>query len=51
MSPFSPSTYWRHHEVVIKDGKVYDAFTGHDGLSIAEYKNLWNHGDLINFGF
>jgi hypothetical protein len=42
---------WTHHEVVVKDGRVYDLTTGHKGLEIAEYKKLWEHADDINFGF
>lgn len=39
------------HEVVVKDGRVYDAFTGGKGASVAEYKGLWEFSDHINFGF
>jgi hypothetical protein len=42
---------WGHHEVVVRDGRVYDITTGHQGLSIAEYKKLWQYPDGINFGF
>jgi hypothetical protein len=42
---------WGYHEVVVKDGRVYDLTTGHQGLSIAEYKQLWRDADAINFGF
>jgi Pretoxin HINT domain len=42
---------WGHHEVVVKDGMVYDAFTGAKGTSIADYKALWEYPDDINFGF
>jgi hypothetical protein len=42
---------WAYHEVVVKEGRVYDAFTGHEGLPIAEYKALWEYGDAIKFGF
>jgi hypothetical protein len=42
---------WRFHEVVVKDGRVYDAFTGGQGLPISEYKALWEFPDHINFGF
>ncbi|GAA4626133.1 hypothetical protein GCM10023196_033120 [Actinoallomurus vinaceus] len=34
-------TEWRHHEVVVRDGRVYDGFTGRTGLPIDEYKSLW----------
>ena len=39
------------HEVVVREGRVYDAFTGHQGLTISEYKALWEHHEVINFGF
>ena len=42
---------WSHHEVVVRDGRVYDAFTGHRGLPIGEYKALWEFPEAINFGF
>jgi hypothetical protein len=42
---------WAHHEVVVKVGRVYDAFTGHKGATISEYKSLWEHADAIKFGF
>lgn len=42
---------WGYHEVVVRDGRVYDITTGHQGLPIAEYKQLWQYPDGINFGF
>jgi hypothetical protein len=36
---------------VVRDGRVYDAFTGHEGVPIEEYKALWENWDAINFGF
>lgn len=42
---------WQFHEVVVKDGRVYDQFTGHLGLSIKEYKELWDYAKFIDFGF
>lgn len=42
---------WGHHEVVVKDGRVFDVTTGHQGLPIPEYKQLWQYPDAINFGF
>jgi hypothetical protein len=42
---------WSFHEVVVKDGRIYDAFTGGQGLPISEYKALWEFSDYINFGF
>ncbi|EDS6039378.1 hypothetical protein ZL39_002580 [Salmonella enterica subsp. enterica] len=40
---------WAHHDIVLKDGRVYDAFTGSDGLPLDEYKQLWQYPDAINF--
>jgi len=42
---------WKYHEVVVKEGRVYDAFTGHKGMPIEEYKALWQYAEAINFGF
>ncbi len=45
------NTEWFHHEVVVKDGRVYDAMTGPEGLSIKEFKSQWEYSDVIDFGF
>jgi hypothetical protein len=42
---------WAYHEVVVKDGRVFDLTTGHKGLSIDEYKQLWQYFDAIDSGF
>ncbi|NTX11735.1 hypothetical protein HUA76_13120 [Myxococcus sp. CA056] len=42
---------WAFHKVVVKDGRVYDLFTGHKGLPVEEYKALWSYRDTLNFGF
>ncbi|WP_437814639.1 RHS repeat domain-containing protein [Sorangium sp. So ce1078] len=42
---------WSHHEVVVKDGRVYDLTTGHEGMTIPEYKMLWEFSNDVNFGF
>jgi hypothetical protein len=42
---------WAYHTVVVKGGRVYDAFTGHQGLSIGAYKRLWRYAEAIDFGF
>lgn len=42
---------WGYHEVVIKDGRVFDITTGHKGLPIDEYRKLWQYPDSIDFGF
>jgi len=45
------NTGWHHHEVVVKDGRVYDAFSGHEGVTIEEFKGLWQYPDGLDFGF
>lgn len=42
---------WAYHEVVVKEGRVFDAFTGSSGATIDEFKALWEYPDAINFGF
>lgn len=42
---------WAYHEVVVKDGRVYDAFGPRGGVTIDEYKNLFQYSDAIDFGF
>ena len=50
------ATGWFGHEVVVKDGRVYDNYTGRHGLPIDEYKELWKPfppatDHHIEFGF
>ncbi len=42
---------WFYHEVVVKNGRVYDGTTGPKGMSIADYKALFNDPDWVNWGF
>jgi hypothetical protein len=42
---------WRTHQVVVKDGQVYDAFTGPNGMAASAYKRIWEYGDALDFGF
>ncbi|MEU6954061.1 hypothetical protein [Streptomyces sp. NPDC045714] len=42
---------WWNHVVVVFNGRVYDAWTGKGGESIAEYKARWKWNDMIDFGF
>jgi hypothetical protein len=37
--------------VVERNGRVYDAFTGYEGMFGEDYKALWENRDSINFGF
>lgn len=41
---------WGHHTVVVRDGQVFDQWHP-DGVSISEFKEMWDYGDVINFGF
>lgn len=52
LGTFDGSNYrWAHHEVVVKDGRVYDMSTGHEGVTIDEYKAKWDDRGSIIFGF
>ena len=43
--------FWFYHEVVLKNGRVYDLFTGFKGLTVSEFKQLWSSARWIEFGF
>lgn len=45
------NTGWAHHDVVVKDGRVYDAFGPAEGVPIDKFKDLFEYSDVINFGF
>jgi hypothetical protein len=40
---------WFYHDVVVKDGRVYDGFTGRYGLPIDEYEALWSNPNDLRF--
>lgn len=42
---------WAEHHVVVRDGRVFDAFTGPEGEAIDVYKSRWEFPDAIHFGF
>ncbi|MFD9284437.1 hypothetical protein ACFWD7_45640 [Streptomyces mirabilis] len=42
---------WYNHVVVVYNGRVYDAWTGRGGETIAEYKSQWTKPDTLDFGF
>jgi len=42
---------WFYHDVVVKDGVVFDLTTGSSGLPIDEFKKLWQYPDALDFGF
>jgi hypothetical protein len=42
---------WFFHVVVVYNGRVYDAWTGRGGDTIADYKAQWTRHHIIDFGF
>ena len=42
---------WYFHDVVVKDGRVYDGFGGPEGVPIDEFKSLWEFSEQLNWGF
>ena len=42
---------WGHHEVVVRDGRVFDAFGPAEGVSISDFKNKFQYPDGLDFGF
>ena len=42
-------TYWNYHEVVIKDGRVYDAWTPATGEPLDTYIGEWQYGKYLKF--
>ena len=44
-------TDWTFHKVVIKDGRVFDEFTGSQGQDPDAYKDRFKHKDAIDFPF
>lgn len=47
----NPAGDWFEHVAVVKDGRVYDGFTGRAGMPIDDFKAQFQYGDAINFGF
>ncbi|MEU4113946.1 hypothetical protein AB0F71_05560 [Kitasatospora sp. NPDC028055] len=48
-STHDPLGKWAEHFVVIKDGTVYDGFTGSNGMAFEQYRNQWKYGEYLNF--
>jgi RHS repeat-associated protein len=46
-----PFTNWGYHEVIVKDGRVYDAWGGPYGVPISDYKAEWTDPGAINWKF
>lgn len=42
---------WFFHVVVVHNDRVYDAWTGRAGDTIADYKAQWTRHNIIDFGF
>ncbi|NYE45560.1 Flp pilus assembly pilin Flp [Spinactinospora alkalitolerans] len=42
-------TMWSEHWVVVKDGRVYDAWTGRYGEPIDDYLENWQYGEDLQF--
>ena len=42
---------WASHTVVVSRGRVYDSYTGIQGMLIEDYKKLWQFPGDLNFGF
>jgi hypothetical protein len=36
---------WGHHTVVVKDDRVYDQFTGREGMPMDEWRAQWDYPD------
>lgn len=47
----NPHGDWFDHWVVVRDGRVYDSFTGPRGMTPGQYKAQFEYNDAINFGF
>ncbi|WP_143676007.1 hypothetical protein, partial [Streptomyces milbemycinicus] len=42
-------TFWGHHDVLVKNGRVYDSWTGRKGESMDEYLAHWEYGEYLRF--
>ncbi|MEV6983251.1 LamG-like jellyroll fold domain-containing protein [Sphaerisporangium sp. NPDC051017] len=42
-------TFWRYHDVLVKDNRVFDSWTGPKGESMEEYRNHWQYGEDLVF--
>ncbi|MFJ6393903.1 RHS repeat-associated core domain-containing protein [Streptomyces sp. NPDC091972] len=40
-------TYWGHHDVVVRDGRVYDAWTGRHGEAMDDYLSHWEYSEYL----
>jgi hypothetical protein len=44
-----PNGQWFEHFAVIKDGTVYDGFTGPRGMPFDDYRAQWDYGEYLKF--
>ncbi|MGW1674671.1 hypothetical protein [Streptomyces sp. NPDC002324] len=40
-------TNWAHHDVVLREGRVYDAWTGRQGEPLEEYMSRWQYREYL----
>jgi hypothetical protein len=38
---------WAHHDVVVREGRVYDAWTGRRGEAMDDYMSHWQYGEYL----
>jgi hypothetical protein len=46
----NPQGSWVYHDAVVQKGKVYDSYTGPNGLTPDEYMAQWEYAEAIDFG-
>ncbi|MCL1842026.1 MAG: hypothetical protein FWF75_09870, partial [Propionibacteriaceae bacterium] len=44
-----PVGNWSYHEAVLKNGRIYDAYTGSEGKPISEYLAQWQYPDAVKY--
>jgi hypothetical protein len=47
----NPAGNWVYHDVVVQNGRIYDSFTGPEGLSPEEYMEQFDWAEGIDFPF
>ncbi|MHA3946548.1 DUF6531 domain-containing protein [Cellulomonas bogoriensis] len=47
----NPAGNWTYHDVVVRNGRVYDSFTGPNGMPLDRFKSQFEYWDAIDFGF
>jgi hypothetical protein len=41
----NPGGDWQFHDVVLKNGRIYDSFTGSSGMPVSEYMRQFSYVD------